>query len=374
MTTVNVYCKKLFSNPVLACALTLTCALTTGCAGPITPFGPISGFFSLHKSNTGDGAPERTQTIQVGFTPSRQVLHAKSNFSLTVEDKSGIPETAKVALIYKGFDVTDAFIAHLDEESFTNGRHKLVLKFKNLRLPAGEENLIDVLYARDGKIPDTKTPYHKPECSVTSNDRVHNTGDFSPPKSWLAAIVSASKKQNINPNLYTGLIAQESGFRPKALSWAKAMGLSQITPVADKEISSIHEDWPRYKYINETPYPLLKAMLATGEITSNHDWRLNPRLSIEGGVTYLGVIKKYWELPQNKEILRMIYGDDSEVPADILLASYQSGPARIAAALKTYGKGYLATDELGEARTYVNRISSFCYYFGNEELSYADET
>jgi soluble lytic murein transglycosylase-like protein len=57
----------------------------------------------------------------------------------------------------------------------------------------------------------------------------------------------------------------------------------------------------------------------------------------------------------------------------LLLASYNSGYARVLTALRTYGKNWITSPELHEARRYVNRISSYCDYFSQDVKDINDQ-
>lgn len=346
--------------------------LLSHCAGPMTPFGGLSGFFSNPKHGAVKNIPSETQKIQVSFSPTRQVLHQKSDIVVNIHDQDGIPSDSRIQLVYNGYDITDSFVSRSSTASISDDRRSLSIKFKNLKLPSAASNQIEIRYARDGSQNSVVKNYDQPGCSITDLHHTKNTGAFRPPTNWITTINKIAAEQNINPSLFAGIIAQESGFRAKSLSLSRALGLAQITPIADRQISSVHQDWPRYSSIESTPFLVLKTMILSGHLDGGSDWRLNPALAIQGGVTYLGMVRKYWETPANREMLKILFGEDSEMQTQILLASYQSGPSRVNAALKTYGRDYLMSEDLEQARSYVGRISSYCYFFSNEESLYEE--
>ena len=102
----------------------------------------------------------------------------------------------------------------------------MIVKIKNVRLLPHQENEITAYYS------DTKgnivaaQEYNKPECLMNDISEIKNTNPFTVKKSFLKLVKEESKKANINPNLLTALIAQESGFNPNAVSYAKAVGLT----------------------------------------------------------------------------------------------------------------------------------------------------
>lgn len=63
-------------------------------------------------------------------------------------------------------------------------------------------------------------------------------------------IKSAAAKAALNWLLLASLIQKETGFNPKANSWAKAIGLMAITPVAAKQVNR------SYAKCHQTPYNL----------------------------------------------------------------------------------------------------------------------
>jgi hypothetical protein len=305
--------------------------------------------------------------IKISFFPARQVLHTRSNLKIFIEDKDGIPEEAQIRLHYNGYDVTDSFLSLADFKITDSRRRTLQIDFKNMKLPAFDGNKIEVSYARFGESPDILKSYPLPVCDAISMATIKNTHPFRPPQEWIDKISELSTSKRFNPNFYAGLIAHESGFNHKTLSAAKALGLSQITPLADKQISSSFPDWPRYASLESTPVLILKSMIFTGALSENDDWRLNPELSLEGGARYIEELSRYWNLPENRALFKRYFGEDNQALTKVLLASYHSGPARVVHALKNRGTEFLLSENLSNARLYVIRTLSYCYHFGQED-------
>jgi soluble lytic murein transglycosylase-like protein len=161
------------------------------------------------------------------------------------------------------------------------------------------------------------------------------------------------------------LIAQESSFNPRTVSWAKAMGLTQVTPIAEDEVSSQipdYDSWPKYKGgTGRLPASVIKMMVLSGRINDKNDWKLDRELSIRGGLAYLSFLQKLWSTPA-----MMARFDDIE-RTKLVLASYNSGRVRVLSAVHRYGKAWLRAPQLREARLYVNRIFSFCDSFSQEQ-------
>lgn len=208
-----------------------------------------------------------------------------------------------------------------------------------------------------------------PECSLYEHLKVNTTGRFDVSQQILTKIAAWSKEHEINPSLVTGLVAQESGFDPQAVSWAKAIGLTQVTPIGDLEISRYEPNWPRSEKINRLPAGLVKTMIQVGKITSKDDWRLDPELSIRGGLTLLEYFERYWRMKMNFSRLEATFPHPEEVFTPVVLASYHSGAARVKRAINESGRQFLDAVYLKEAKKYVNRVSSYCYHFAEREVS-----
>lgn len=55
-------------------------------------------------------------------------------------------------------------------------------------------------------------------------------------EAWLPAIKAAAEQNGVDPLLFEALVEQESQFRPRAVSEAGAMGLTQLMPGTAKEL------------------------------------------------------------------------------------------------------------------------------------------
>ena len=75
-----------------------------------------------------------------------------------------------------------------------------------------------------------------PECIRNLKITDLNIAPFNVNQKLEDKIITIAKKYDHNPSLIAALIAQESGFKSHALSYAKALGLTQVTPVAHREI------------------------------------------------------------------------------------------------------------------------------------------
>jgi soluble lytic murein transglycosylase-like protein len=202
-----------------------------------------------------------------------------------------------------------------------------------------------------------------PVCRAFQVEKVVNTDRFEPPQNLLELIDHIARAKGFNPSFATAMVAQESSFHTKTVSWAKAVGLTQITPIADSELGTDSSHWPRYPGIHEMPVALLRFMIGRGEINGKNEWRLNPELSISGGLAYAQILANRWSTPEMQSRLRAQFKDPEVEQTKLTLASYNSGYSRVLSALNDYGHSWLSSPELDEARRYVNRIMSFCDYF-----------
>jgi soluble lytic murein transglycosylase-like protein len=190
----------------------------------------------------------------------------------------------------------------------------------------------------------------------------------------LKTIEKLAGEHKINPSFLAGLIAQESAFDHRAISWARAIGLTQITKLAEQEVSKFYSHWPRYDGLDSLSLPILKTMIITGQINAHNEWRLNPQMSIRGGLTYLTLLSNYWRRPENFARIVAQFKDPEEGFSQVILASYNSGFTRVGSALDRKGQNWIKENELKEARKYVSRILSYCYHFSHQGGDDADAT
>ncbi|MCB0386793.1 MAG: hypothetical protein KDD43_15470, partial [Bdellovibrionales bacterium] len=129
-------------------------------------------------------------------------------------------------------------------------------------------------------------------------------------------------------------------------------------------------DWPRSEKINRLPASLVKSMIGVGKITAQDDWRLDPELSIRGGLTLLEYFERYWRMKTNFSRLEATFPQPEKMLTPVVLASYHSGAARVKRAINESGREFLDVVYLKEAKKYVNRVSSYCYHFARRKDKY----
>jgi hypothetical protein len=349
-------------------SLAVTGAVFTGCAGPSTPLGAVWAFHPSQVNRSLASVPDApTQTegvagVHIDFNPTRQVLHGPKPLVVRIEDLNGIPEDPKLQVRYDGLDVTTTFLSQAKKLS-KSGERELFIRIPVVRLSPHTDHKIEVRYYNASGRPSWAF-YKAPVCRAFDYKQVKHTDSFTPTDSLLSIIDRLSQEAEMNPALTTALIAQESSFNPRTVSWAKAMGLTQMTPIAEDEISDQFDDyqkWPHYKGVETIPASVLKMMVMSGRINARNDWRLDQELSVKGGLAYLKMLQDRWSSPAMKARF------DEEERTRLILASYNSGSARVMSALGRYGKNWIKAPELHEARLYVNRIFSFCDFFSQDQ-------
>ena len=113
-------------------------------------------------------------------------------------------------------------------------------------------------------------------------------------------------------------------------------------------------------------YPFLKIAVLNRQIHAGNEWRLDPSLSIKGGVEYVGRLADYWNRPEKKAQLKWISANPDDAFADVLLASYNAGPKRVSDAIERSHHLWLQDAEIPGTITYIRRSESFCDQFAHQ--------
>lgn len=354
--------------------LLFSAAAATGCAGPTTPLGAVWSLTpaaakaavekdELIKSQTGaqkTGAP----SPRISFSPTHQVLHGRSPLRIEIQDPTGDMGDYQLAIHYNGLDVTRSFL--MRAEVTTNpAAHWIRIDNPLIRLSAEEDHLIEIFYVGSAGAM-SYASYEGPRCYAFRPSEVRNLGEFSPSPQLVRTITEKALKSGLSPSFFTALVAQESGFQSQVVSWAHALGLTQITGSAEAEFISRYQNWPRYPGVNDLPVPMLKALVLSGKINARSEWRLDPDHSIQGGIDYTVMLADKWSAPERLARIRAIFPNPEEEHTKLILASYHSGFSRVLNAFERYGRNWLSSPDLREARKYVNRISSYCDYFSQD--------
>lgn len=343
-------------------------ALLTACAGPMSPFGAINNLIHNKAANAEADEDRGDGRVKISFTPERQVLHEATSFRVKIEDPDGVPKGSIIKVIYNGVDVTQAFTRQAERKYHNSDTRFLYLTVPKLRIRVDSENKIRFSYQRTPRSLPISVAYQPPQCQAFQNTRgVASVAEFDPPDIYLKWINEQARQNQINPHFLAGLIAQESGFDPFALSRKLALGLTQITSQGEAEVLKQREDWPRYPGLDSLSFPEIRLAILYGRINSKNEWRLNPALSIEGGATYVAYLGNYWNRPDKKEQLAIARAISDTALSEIILASYNAGPTRVSQALHQKGKYWLEARELKETRKYVRRVVSWCDTLSHRE-------
>ena len=340
-----------------------------GCAGPTTPLGAIWSFRVPTEIRDVKSLSRTTESLSslahIEISPTRQVLHASHPLTVRIDDPEGIQGGYRLAILYNGLDVTTTFLRQANVTHSKQGS-RLTVKVPRVNLPAGWEHRIEIAYfGATGSF--ARASFDPPVCLPFAQSSVQTTFDFDPSPKLLAMIDRVSRENGFNPAFTAGLIAQESSFEPTTVSWAKAIGLTQMTPIAEAEIASKIGSWPRYPGINDIPVAWVKGLIITGEVNSQNEWRLNEERSIRGGLAYTQYLFARWSAPENAELLKASFTDPASAIPKLVLASYNSGYGRVFGALNKAKGDWLSTDEMKGVRRYINRIQSYCDHFSEPE-------
>lgn len=307
--------------------------------------------------------------LKYAFFPPRQVVHRAFSPRLEIYDTHpDQPGTQKFKIFFNKLDVTRHILPRVKiRQNPETGT--LSLKFPELQLPDDSENNIAVAYQNSvGQTAWAKL--EPPSCLVSELSPIITVEAHNADENLLNLIVRHARLNHVNPALFVALIAQESGFNPRAVSWAKAVGLTQVTPVAEQEILREYPHFPRYPGLNSASVAWIKTLIAIGRANDRNEWRLHRERSIVGGVRYFRQLSKYWASPRNLARIHRYFPKAAErTHAELVLASYNGGFVRVSQALSRRGRRWIEDPELGEARRYVRRIESLCYHF-----SQGDET
>lgn len=357
------------------CRLSTVALTLEGCAGPHTPLGaiwslnptPVLADHAEEAQRQDDPLRPTPPVIQV--SPNKQVLHGPSPVKLLIRDPVGDLKNFDLAVRYDGYDVSRSFLIQSKLRQFFKDS-TLTIENPVIRLPASKEHIIEFSY-RNSSGGTAYARFESPTCNAFRRTRVTNTAGFKPTPEMLQQIASAAEEEGFNPAFFTGLIAQESQFNPRTVSWAKAIGLTQVTSSAESEVVQRHEGWPRYPGIDEMSVDRVKILVRSGKINAANEWRLNSKMSIRGGATFIKLVTQRWSTEANQARIRALFSDPDTAMTQLILASYHSGYARVSAALDRRGKDWLKSYELKEARKYVNTIFSYCNHFVEGEPLYA---
>jgi hypothetical protein len=336
----------------------------TSCAGPTNPFG---GDILIAQEFTVDKHYTHNHDIKINSSPGKQYYNSPYDLKIKLFDPNFLISHFKYEIVYNNKKLNRWY--KTEQIDFPKNKiDPIVITFKNLSILPGNINKIGFLYYPVGSMKPIVYNLKVPECYREFKDQQLHITPFDISKSLLTNIKNLSSKYQYNSSLIAALIAQESSFKPNAVSYAKALGLTQVTPTAATEIKRFKKDWNIYPNFSKIPLSKIKDKLVQKKINKDNDWRLNQAKSIEGGIVYLNYLNSYWSTPDKREIL--VDAFNKEIPEiDILLASYNSGAYRVKKAILKNKKDWLFDNKLKEARKYVMNIKSYCYAFNEGNIN-----
>ncbi len=357
----------------IACGAVL--ALLSGCIGPSTPLGAVDDSLALgpevraqqppepHTPSSRPTLPPEPEPAAIRFSPAYQQVHGPYPWLIAITDPStrGMPDASRVRVFYGDHEVTEsARFQFRKEVALPEGEHPamLLLTLSPLRLDALEDHTIIVEYT-SGTGERLVAEYPFPELrDMEAQELILSTRPFSVAPQVRDAIYEASRAHRINPALLAALVAQESSFNPNAVSKAKAMGLTQITSLAARDISRRYPNWPRYPGIQKFSKRRLRRLIPK-VINRKNEWRLDPVKSIWGGAYYLGYLRDRLEVEANAATVAKGGPDREKVVTEAALAAYNSGLNRILFTIKRHEERWLEQRQTREAKRYVRKILSY---------------
>lgn len=333
--------------------------LVVGCVGPTSPFGAVKSLDTQASDDEGGN-----EGFKISFHPSRKYYHHKTNFFIEVESQSQIGENFELKIFHNDYEVSEGFLS-TGVAQISTDRKKMVYSMRDLRFKTLDANNVRVEVYSDGrKVGHSFLP--EPECAFFSEDKVVDITPFRAPAHYTKMIEKVATESQINPSLVAGLVAQESGFNPKAVSWAKAIGLTQVTALAEKQIQNTVKDWPQDASIQNLSYVSLKSKIYLNEINPQTEWRLDPEKSLRGGIAYIQYLHEYWSRQDNKKLFDDTLGGGVDTYAEVILASYNSGPARVKRVIRSRKKMWKKDKSLREAVRYLKKVKSFCFHSSDQ--------
>lgn len=360
--------------------------LLYSCAGPMSPFGSRtldiinpSSLITFFLKNEGRNnsreiaSLKNTGKVEISFFPKRQNWHQEHDLYVILESTGIDLHAHNLKVHWDNHDVSQSF--NWMKEIIHQENNLMVIRLNDIRLIPGRLNKIKAHYISPNDTRVFKREYKAPNCNITQTHPIKNTKPFKVKNSFLQIVEDYSQRNSINPAFMTALIAQESGFDTKAVSHAKAIGLTQVTELANIHVTRKHRNWKSDRRIKKLPVPVIRALIKMGKINSTHDWRLNKRKSVLGGIEYIKYLNRYWN--GNLGLIERVFGTNinlDEIKSELIIASYNSGPYRIKTQLLSQGEKWKYSSNIKEARKYLGKVKSYCYHFSkNKEALYENK-
>jgi len=357
-------------------AVLLFCLLlVTGCVGPTTPLGAVDR--SAEGSEVSPRAPPllppAEEPARILFSPAYQQVHGPYTWHVAVVDPASgeRPDAGRLRVFYNGLEVTESarFQFRVDyRRSGEQAGEVLFLEMPHLRLRPLDDHEIVVEYTTaQGRAISSRYPFPAVH-DLEGEEELASTSPFSVEDRVLAAVHEASRHYRLNPVLLVALIAQESSFDPYALSKARALGLTQVTHLAERDVARAFPDWPRYPGIQEFSRRKLGRLIPR-VVNGTNEWRLDPVKSVWGGAHYLAYLRDRLVHEANWPKVALAGGDPDRLLAEASLAAYNSGLNRTLYWILRHRDRWLDQDNAREAKRYVRKILSYYGAFRAEPES-----
>ncbi len=356
-----------FAARARALVLVLCCLpLLAGCVGPSTPLGAVDrsaeGPEAAARPSAAPASPG--EPARILFSPAYQQVHGPYTWQVVVVDPAAgdRPDASRLRVFYNGLEVTESarFQFRVDyRRAGEQAGEALLLEMPHLRLRPLDDHEIVVEYTTaQGRPISSRYPFPAVQ-DLEGEEELASTGPFSVEGRVLEAVYEASRHYRLNPVLLVALIAQESSFNPNALSKARALGLTQVTHLAERDIVRAFPDWPRYPEIQTFSRRKLGRLIPR-VIHGGNEWRLDPVKSVWGGAHYLAYLRA------NRSTVLLAGEDRERVLAEASLAAYNSGLNRTLYWILRHRDRWLDQDNAREAKRYVRKILSYYGAFRSE--------
>ena len=236
--------------------------------------------------------------------------------------------------------------------------------------------------------------------NANGSPRVTNVAEFEVVMKRIAPVlndVGRDVRLQLDPNLIAALLFKESGGDSLAVSTAPALGLAQLTRVADAELRRITSPtkpaWPAYAWMGAeidawprdpqvhgdgaTVKP--DTLIAHGRLTARTEYLLDPATSARAAALWLRLLIARWsddDLPGGyaQDARASLGAGASTLSAaqllDLAIVSYNRGAEWVRTRVVRDGSGWSrrlddGTPEGVEAADYLERVRAYAAIFRN---------
>ncbi|HAZ12456.1 MAG: hypothetical protein A2X86_16850 [Bdellovibrionales bacterium GWA2_49_15] len=367
-----------WSRTVYILLVILAVAILASCAGPYNAVGPYSAYtrgptFSAQQINIPPNSidsfliqtPENSHMrspahfsssrANITFSPDKMLFNTDTPLAITIRSATPLSKNYEIIASLNGQDVT------AQAKRVISNPKILTLYFNSAYFQKKLDYTFAVFFRNSPNDSWSDAVLEEAGCSLSAQDQFFFPKSRSGKYAVISYVELMSRKNNLNPSLIYGLINQESSFNPKAFSPKMAVGLTQMTLRAARQVAMAGPEWPIYENLESLPFIEGKFLIETGQIHGDMDWRLGPEKSIEGGIAYLRYLSDFWA-----KYLKGLNNSSSSQTLDreksmcnLVLASYNLGPARLKSILKESAESQQT--EWNKIRPYLRSIKTDCF-------------